>query len=220
MIEDSYRSWDLYTTGQLVDGQQQKKKMVFIKWKWNHVIFSRATILSFHPVRWDHHGIIYLEFFKQQSYNQCKLILSTAATCTWKTFPALVNRKNIMLVIRSHSARITQEKILDFKFICSTPSLPYIILHHIRSQESALNDKTTKKKKQQQLVLHPARSKSWVNTYIGHQTDSYLTNIKCWIKMFASLKDDIISVVDFLGQWNPSTATRSMQTTRGTMLKN
>ena len=45
----SYRSWDLYTTGQLVDGLQQKRKPVFIKRKWNHV-FSRATILSFHPV--------------------------------------------------------------------------------------------------------------------------------------------------------------------------
>ena len=49
-IEGSYHSWDLYTTGQLVDGLQQKKrKPVFIKWKWNHV-FSRVTILSFHPV--------------------------------------------------------------------------------------------------------------------------------------------------------------------------
>ena len=50
MIEGSYRSWDLYTTGQLVDGLQQKKTTVFIKRKWNHVVFSRATILSFHPV--------------------------------------------------------------------------------------------------------------------------------------------------------------------------
>ena len=50
MIEGSYRSWDLYTTAQLVDGLQQKKKTVFIKRKWNHVVFSRATILSFHPV--------------------------------------------------------------------------------------------------------------------------------------------------------------------------
>ena len=55
MIEGSYRSWDLYTTGQLVDGLQKKKKKkntpkkpVFIKRKWNHVVFSRATILSFH----------------------------------------------------------------------------------------------------------------------------------------------------------------------------
>ena len=29
MIEGSYRSWDLYTTGQLVDGPQQKKKTGF-----------------------------------------------------------------------------------------------------------------------------------------------------------------------------------------------
>ncbi len=50
MIEGSYHSRDLYTTGQLVDGLQQKRKPVFIKWKWNHVIFSRATILLFHPV--------------------------------------------------------------------------------------------------------------------------------------------------------------------------
>ena len=60
MIEGSYRSWDLYTTGQLVDGLQQKKrKPVFIKRKWNHVIFSRATILSFHPV---HFGVLFLHF--------------------------------------------------------------------------------------------------------------------------------------------------------------
>ena len=52
MIEGSYRFWDLYTTGQLVDGLQQKKKRkpVFIKQKWNHVVFSRAKIVSFHPV--------------------------------------------------------------------------------------------------------------------------------------------------------------------------
>ena len=50
-IEGSNRSWDLYTTGQLVDGLQQKKgKPVFIKRKWNHVVFSRVTILSFRPV--------------------------------------------------------------------------------------------------------------------------------------------------------------------------
>ena len=57
MIEGFYRSWDLYTTGQLVDDLQQKKKKkkrkrkpVFIKRKWNHVVFSWGTILSFHPV--------------------------------------------------------------------------------------------------------------------------------------------------------------------------
>ncbi len=48
IIEGSDHSWDLYTTDQLVDGLQQRKP-VFIKRKWNHV-FSRATILSFHPV--------------------------------------------------------------------------------------------------------------------------------------------------------------------------
>ena len=50
MIEGSYHSWNLYTIGQLVDGLQQKRKPVFIKRKWNHVVFSRVTILSFHPV--------------------------------------------------------------------------------------------------------------------------------------------------------------------------
>ena len=38
-----------------VDGLQQKRKPVSIKRKWNHVIFSRATILLFHPV----YNIIY-----------------------------------------------------------------------------------------------------------------------------------------------------------------
>ena len=54
-VEGSYRSWDLYTTGQLVDGVQKKKekkkKTVFINAKWNHVlVISTLTILSFHPV--------------------------------------------------------------------------------------------------------------------------------------------------------------------------
>ena len=29
---------------------QKKRKLVFIKLKWNHVVFSRTTILLFHPV--------------------------------------------------------------------------------------------------------------------------------------------------------------------------
>ena len=56
-VEGSHLSWDLYTTGQLVDGPQQKKKKrkpVFIKRKWNHVVYSGATILSFHPVEGSH----------------------------------------------------------------------------------------------------------------------------------------------------------------------
>ena len=57
MIEGSYRSWDLYTTGQLEDGLQQKRKSVFIKQKWNHV-FSRVTILSFHSV----YTLVFQEF--------------------------------------------------------------------------------------------------------------------------------------------------------------
>ena len=54
-VEGSYQSWDLYTAGQDCLLQQKKKKEkkrkpVFIKGKWNHVGFSMATILPFHPV--------------------------------------------------------------------------------------------------------------------------------------------------------------------------
>ena len=31
--------------------KKKKKKTVFIKQKWNHVVISRVTILSFHPVQ-------------------------------------------------------------------------------------------------------------------------------------------------------------------------
>ena len=60
MIEGSYNSWDLYTTGQLVDGLQkntppQKKQKQKQKKTRNHV-FSRATILSFHPVEGCYHS--------------------------------------------------------------------------------------------------------------------------------------------------------------------
>ena len=40
MIEGSYRSWNLYTTGQLVDGLQQKRKPVFIIGNGIMVVFS------------------------------------------------------------------------------------------------------------------------------------------------------------------------------------
>ena len=63
MIEGSYRSLDLYTTGQLVDGLQQKRKPVFIKRKWNHAVFSRVTILSFHPVYIYIYIFIYMYIF-------------------------------------------------------------------------------------------------------------------------------------------------------------
>ena len=62
-VEGSYHSWDLYITGQQVDGLKKKKKKkkkvrkpVFIKRKWNHVVFSRATISSFHPVEGSYHS--------------------------------------------------------------------------------------------------------------------------------------------------------------------
>ena len=86
-VEDSYRSWDLYTIGQLVDGLQQKnktknkkqnRKPVFIKRKWNHVIFSMATILSFHPVEdsyrtWDLYTTGQLVDSLQQKENRFSL---------------------------------------------------------------------------------------------------------------------------------------------------
>ena len=51
MIKGFYRSWNLYTTGQLVDGLQQKKENRFLlNGNGINVVFSRATILSFHPV--------------------------------------------------------------------------------------------------------------------------------------------------------------------------
>ena len=73
MIEGSYRSWDLYTTGQLVDGLQQKRKPVFIKGKWNHVVFSRTTILSFHPVDYVA-GIWFKRVYLQKKLNVISLV--------------------------------------------------------------------------------------------------------------------------------------------------
>ena len=52
MIEGSYRSSDLYTGATSRWSATKKRKPVFIKRKWNHVVFSRATISSFHPVIW------------------------------------------------------------------------------------------------------------------------------------------------------------------------
>ena len=43
MIESSYRSWDLYMTGQLVDGLQQKKKTSFHLTEMESCRLSRAT---------------------------------------------------------------------------------------------------------------------------------------------------------------------------------
>ena len=46
MLEGSYRSWDLYTTGQLVDGLQQKKKKKKEKKKENRFSVNRNGIMS------------------------------------------------------------------------------------------------------------------------------------------------------------------------------
>ena len=70
MIEGSCGSWDFYTTGQLVDGLQQKRKPVFITRKWNHVVFSRATILSFHTV------VIIVYYFQIRNRKEHNIIIS------------------------------------------------------------------------------------------------------------------------------------------------
>ena len=50
----------------------KKRKPVFIKQKWNHVVFSGVTILSFHPV------VLKLNYFIQyQSYKNKVLTLKT-----------------------------------------------------------------------------------------------------------------------------------------------
>ena len=51
MIEGCYRSWDLYTTGQLVDGLQQKKKTVFS--------LNRNEIMSSFLGRQFYHSTLY-----------------------------------------------------------------------------------------------------------------------------------------------------------------
>ena len=48
MIESSFHSWHLFTTSRW--SAAKKENRFFIKRKWNHVVFSKATILSFHPV--------------------------------------------------------------------------------------------------------------------------------------------------------------------------
>ena len=48
-----------------------KKKTVFIKRKWNHVVFSRTTILSFHPV------IVLLDF-KVTMMSQSIMLVTTS----------------------------------------------------------------------------------------------------------------------------------------------
>ena len=84
-VEDSYRSWDLDTTGQLVDGlqQKQKRKPVFIKLKWNHVVFSRATILSFHPVDFVILMCICVNMNRYEYINECMYVLASIYVCVW-----------------------------------------------------------------------------------------------------------------------------------------
>ena len=43
-------NWPTSRWSEKKEKKKKKRKQVFIKRKWNHVVFSRATILSFHPI--------------------------------------------------------------------------------------------------------------------------------------------------------------------------
>ena len=57
MIEGSYRSWDLYTIDQLIDGLQQKKK----KKKENRFSLNGNGIMLFFLGRQFHHSTLYVD---------------------------------------------------------------------------------------------------------------------------------------------------------------
>ena len=62
MIEGSYRSWHLYTTGQLVDGLQQKKKKKKKKRKENRFSLNENGIMSSFLGRQFYRSILYKIF--------------------------------------------------------------------------------------------------------------------------------------------------------------
>ena len=70
-IESSYRSWDLYTTGQLVDGLQQKKKK---KKKENQFSLNGNRIMSF---QWR-------QFYHSTRYKPVSLLENEMHEIHWK----------------------------------------------------------------------------------------------------------------------------------------
>ena len=66
----------------------KKRKLVFIKWKWNHVVFSRAIILSFHPVENYHYHWTKIWTFQTKCLQHIllggSLRQSIIQQCQWK----------------------------------------------------------------------------------------------------------------------------------------
>ena len=73
MIEGSYRSWDLYTTGQLVDGLQKKKKKKKKKKKENWFSLNGNGILSSFLGQQSYRSTLYIYIYNFVYYEENSL---------------------------------------------------------------------------------------------------------------------------------------------------
>ena len=162
-VEGPYRSWDLYTTGQRVDGLHKKKrKPVFIKRKWNHVVFSRATILSFHPIEgsyrsWDLHTTGQLvDGLQQKKENRFSLngngkhvVFSRATILSFHrvlahllNFSLILFHKehydNIFFTHSSFSTTTTDKQVLKKRELC-LQSAPKSFIGRLKEQETQVS---------------------------------------------------------------------------------
>ena len=78
----------------------KKRKPVFIKRKWNHVVFSRVTILLFHPVKKAQNELasIYLkeqtEYIQNQIDKIKNLVEDRQSRIAWQMINKVSRRKS------------------------------------------------------------------------------------------------------------------------------
>ena len=138
----------------------KKRKPVFIKRKWNHVVFSRATILSFHPVFF----VIYL----QSGLNQQMISLFKVFDQMPISVTLCVLLENSEWILGTHKPLSTYEILL-----ITTKHDFYLSFFLLISKLDLLN-----------RSLWPKESLEIV--YLAYQTTEWICRILFgWLKSFA-----------------------------------
>ena len=110
----------------------------------------------------------------------------------WKKFPALVNRRNVLLhdKVRSHSARMTQEKNIGLGWSVQphppySPDLAPSDFHLFRSLKKDLKDNNFLKKIKWKRLWKNLWARNHLN--LTWEELRYLINDKRWFKIMANI---------------------------------
>ena len=156
------------------DNVPRKKQWIYLGWISAVYLKGRALWKKSHALWWDHHSIIHFEFSNHSQLLNVDLYtqnLQSVHENHLRKHSSLIKRRNVVLLfdyVRSHSARITQEKILDLGWFVLkhpqySPDLAPSDFHLFCSQQNALNDKTFSQEEQVKIYGKLLKLKtSWI----------------------------------------------------------